>query len=163
MGRSSPELSTAKKLVSVKSARRTLTALWFIYSAIALMLLIINVIGRFESDEINKAFSWYLPSVVPTLSLIIGVLIQNTRQKSIDKLVDRLLYVLAYSLTHFYFMLVFVTLFSEILADILNPLNPNPPSLIDNMSKSHFYLGPCQGLVVACMGAFFVSKDQSGR
>ncbi len=63
--------------IALSKAQRRLTIIWFIGSGFLFLLLMIQtLVGRY-ADKANEAWSWLLPTFMPTLSLMIGALSGN--------------------------------------------------------------------------------------
>lgn len=136
--------------ISVRTCKKKLACLW-VSVGLALFILLVfqSMLGKFGTRA-EEAWAWFLPTIMPTLSLIIGVLvldISSTRQR--DKQIDRFLFWLAFSLSAIYLALV-------MLVPLIQPLTGSSP--FELMKRSNFWLGPLQGLVVAVLGVFFVKS-----
>lgn len=127
-------------------AQRRLLTLWCISFFIMFLFMIIRTAGNIYGEKTNDAWSWFLPTIVPTFSLMVTVAVaqQTDEQQS-----SKFLYFLAFVLSLFYHILVLFT--------ILNPI-PNDNTPIEMMKVSNLWLGPIQGLVAASLGAFFVKN-----
>ena len=139
-----------KKPLPMGRAQKRLTTTWFVGSGILFLLLFFQTLfGRF-GNQVGDAFGWLLPSVLPTLMLIVGVLAWDALGKvEVKKTVDRYLFKLAFGLSILYFIVLILVL-------LIQPFTSSP--ILKIMAQSHFYLGPLQGLVAACLGIFFVKK-----
>ena len=132
--------------------KRQLAAIWLVGAGISFFLLFFQTIfGRF-GDNASEAWSWLLPTIMPTLSLIVGVLVMDALGKGIGtKTVDRFIFRVALILSTIYLIVVAMTILLQPFAS-LSPL--------ELMKQSNLWLGPFQGLVSASIGAFFVKKEQ---
>jgi hypothetical protein len=139
--------------ISTEVCRRRLAILWFTTGLVLFIVLVLqSVFDRF-GDRVEDAWSWFLPTIVPTLSLIVGVLVLDvTSGRDTEKKVDLFFFWLAFLLSAVYLALVAMTLF-------LQPFTGVP--LLDLMKRSNLWLGPLQGLVTAALGAFFVKGERS--
>jgi hypothetical protein len=139
--------------VSIRYCKRQLARLWFAGAGIvSLLVLLQSLHGRYGA-EVAQAWSWLLPTLVPTLSLIIGQRVFDAVQSTPDRATDRFLYRLTASLSSVYLLAV-------LLVVLLQPLST--PGPIELMVQSNVWLGPMQGLVIAPMGAFFVKAGREG-
>lgn len=136
--------------IALSKAQRRLTIIWFAGSGFLFLLLLIQtLVGRY-ADKANEAWSWLLPTFMPTLSLMIGVLVANSRKgESRDKTVDGFLYRLSYILSIAYLAVVSLTI-------LFSPFSSYTP--LELMKTSNLWLAPIQGLVSASIGAFFVKS-----
>lgn len=113
------------------------------------MMMLQTILGHY-GDKASEAWAWLLPTIIPTLSLIIGTFVADTLGKSIQiNIVDRFLYRLTSALSLAYLITVSLTI-------LLSPFSIAAP--LEIMKMSSFWLGPLQGLVGTAIGIFFVSK-----
>ncbi len=138
--------------VSIRKCRKRLATLWFIGAGLIFFVVLFQTfLGRYTGG-VDAAWGWLLPTVMPTLSMIIGVLVSEsflTQQG--DKVVDKFVYRLSFMLSLSYLIVVALTIFMQPFSS-LSPL--------DLLKQSHLWLGPFQGLVAASLGAFFVSAEK---
>jgi hypothetical protein len=127
-------------------------AVWLLGAGIVFVVLVVqSLLGRY--DDPQQAWAWYLPTVMPTLSLIIGVLVSDFGKATTDsgplpQSGTPLLW-LGVGLSVFYLLLVAMTILA---APFLQQSAP-----LDLMHTSNLWLGPLQGLTVAVLAAFFRS------
>lgn len=128
----------------LKQSQQRLAVLWLTGSAALFALVFLQTtLGHF-GDNASAAWSWLLPSILPTASLIITALLKTSGAET--KTVDRFLFWLAFLLSLFYLATVVMVL-------LLQPLTATAPT--DALTHSNMYLGPFQGLVASSFGAFF--------
>lgn len=136
--------------ISSKRCRARLALVWFIGAGIIFLILVIQSMGgRVYGDKVDEAWGWFLPTIMPTLSMIIGVMVLTARQEASDRSIDGLLFQLTLSLSIIYLLTVAATI-------LAHPLVSASP--LELMSRSNLWLGPMQGLVAAALGAFFVGE-----
>ena len=140
---------------SMAQCKRRLASLWFIGAgAIFLVAFLQAVFGRY-GDKTSEVWSWLLPTIMPTLSLSIGVLIIDALGRGASiKQIDEFLYKLTFGLSSAYLMAV-------LLLFLLQPLTVVAP--LHLMQQSNLWLGPFQGLVAAGMGAFFSTTAEDSK
>jgi len=137
--------------LALERARSRLSAVWFIGSGVTFFLLMIqSLVGKFGSDT-QQVWSWFVPSVVPTLSLMISVLGASALGQAEKRRVQFTFYRIALWLTIAYLLVLFATLIAA---------SARPPA-IDTLLLSNAWLGPLQGLVVAAIGFLFISKHSA--
>jgi hypothetical protein len=138
--------------VSWNKSKKKLAILWFLFSStIFFLLLAQTILGRY-GDDIEQVWGWFLPTIMPTLSMITGVLIIDVvKKKKLDQEVDRFFFRLSFTLSFFY-------LFTVILTILLQPFAAY--DYAELMELSNLWLAPFQGLVGASLGVFFVSKQE---
>lgn len=141
--------------VSVGRCKRWLASVWFVGGGLVFFVVLVQtLLGRYGDDS-NEIWGWLLPTVVPTLSLIIGVLVFDAVQsEKAQRKVDRFLFRLTVGLSAAYLASVFLVI-------ALQPLAAAPP--LQLMTQANIWLGPFQGLVAAAMGAFFVKAAHADQ
>lgn len=135
--------------VSMDRCRIWLAAIWFVGSGFIFLVVLLQVFLGHYGERINEAFGWFFPTVTPTLSLIISVLVVERRQRT--RVASRFLFILSLTLSSVYLLIVSLTI-------LLQPFASIPP--LELMQKSNIWLGPFQTLVVASVGAFFSKIEQ---
>ena len=94
-----------------------------------------------------------MPTVIPTLSLMVAVLITDTLGKRpIEKMIDGFIFNLSLVLSIVYFIVVLLTL-------LMQPFTVKPA--IELLKQSNLWLAPFQGLVTASLGVFFVKTERA--
>jgi hypothetical protein len=134
--------------ISMAHCKARLATFWFVGSCTLFIVVLIQTIMGHYGDKIEDVWGWFLPTVMPTLSLVVGVLVADALGKGEKTdLVDRFLFRLTYSISLAYLLIVALTILSQPIA----PLTP-----LELLKTSHLWLGPLQGLVTASLGAFFI-------
>jgi hypothetical protein len=137
--------------VSMQQCKRRLAILWFISSSFLFIIMLIQSFLGHYGNDITDAWGWFLPTVMPTLSLIVGVLVSDALGKGVRiQKVSNFLFRLAFSLSLAYLLVVILTI-------LFQPFSTLAP--LDLMKQSHLWLGPFQGLVSASLGAFFIRSE----
>jgi len=138
--------------LSMTTCKKILGGLWFgAGSGLFLIVVLQTLFGKY-GDEASTAWGWLLPAVLPTLSLILGVLVMDAQGKTVRvQVVDKFLFVLTVALSGFYLLLVALTI-------LMQPFVTIGATALMNESK--LWLGPLQGLVSGSMGAFFVRGNR---
>jgi hypothetical protein len=142
-------------MISTRTCKIRITTLWFIVGiALFLILVLQSILGKF-GDNPEEAWVWFLPTIMPTLSLIIGVLVLDaTTASGTDKQIERFIFQLTFSLSVFYLAMVGITLFIQPFTSI---------SPLKLMKLSNLWLGPLQGMVAAALGVFFVKGERGEK
>ena len=117
------------------------------------MLLVQTVTGRYGS-QLTDAWGWFLPTVMPTMSMMIGVVVANARTRARPGTVDRFMYRLALVLSALYLGTVALTILLAPLAEFYAG-----SGALELMKLSHLWLAPFQGLVAAALGVLFVKQN----
>lgn len=136
--------------IPMARARKRLAVLWFVTSAAVFLLVIAASINR-DPDTLVTLWSWFLPSIIPTLSLIIGVLISELVGRAVadTRPADPFLLGLSTWLSIAYLVLVGASLVFHMLEWL-------------SLESSQLYLAPVQGLAATALSAFFLKKDGAG-
>lgn len=130
-----------------------LAGVWLGGAGLVFIVLVVqSLIGRYGSQS-EEAWAWYLPTVMPTLSLILGVLVSDfrtapTHAEPAPAAAAGLLW-LGLALSVFYLLLVAVAVLAQ---PFLQGVAP-----IELMHRSNLWLGPLQGLTAGVLAAFFRS------
>ncbi len=141
--------------IPIANTKKRLTIIWFSGSGIIFALLLLRTISGKFGTEAKDTWGLMLPTFLPTLSLIIGILIADaTASKNSEDTatVDRFFFYLSSFLSTAYLATV-------VLIILLNPFSTL--SLPELMHLSNLWLAPFQGLVAASLGAFLVSKNEN--
>jgi hypothetical protein len=138
--------------IPMEECKIKLATTWFVGSGFVFLILVLQTIfGRFGDGEVSEAWGWLLPSIMPTLSLILSVLVMDAQGTGTNKrTVDRFLFRLSFGLSLAYLIIVA----SVILLRYFAPYKP-----LELMKLSNYWLGPLQGLVIVAVGVFFVKKE----
>ena len=135
--------------VDIGPCKVRLAQLWLAGSAALYGIVLAQSLIGYYGEEVADAWSWLLPTTLPTISLIVGVLLADAHRKpkKTDQ-VNRFVFQLAMGLSAFYLTVVLLTL-------LVQPVIELEPSEV--MKRSNLWLAPLQGLVAAALGAFYTS------
>ena len=133
----------------VVSCQWRLAWAWFIGAGLTFLLLLTQTTSGKYGEQYTKVWSWFLPTVVPTLTLVIGALVYDAKDQPSTATIDKRMFTLSLILSIAYLFLVLGTLLST-------PFSRATP--VEWIGQSHLWLSPVQGLVSSALGAFFVSR-----
>jgi hypothetical protein len=136
--------------LTMHTARKRLAVVWFAGAGVCFVVLLFITFFAANADP-TGLWDWYLPAVVPNLSLIVGVLVYAHRQAQSDTPIDAFLYRLALWLSLLYIALLLLPL-------LFFPLTGK--TLPELLNISRLWLAAVQGLATGVMGAFFVRQDK---
>jgi hypothetical protein len=104
----------------------------------------------------GDVWGWFLPAMVPTLALILGVLVADAQGKAIARQkISAVLFWIGLALTIFYLLTVIGLLV------FMQPVEiGGKAGGLATLKASSIYLGVFQGFVTAVFGAFFVNKAE---
>ena len=137
--------------VSVFTAQIRLAVLWLAAAGVIFSLVLVQTVGGKYGNQSQRAWDWFLPTVVPTLSLILGAIVYaakgpNTGEQTVDRSVFRI----TFALSAFYLACVLAVL-------LLQPLSGMTPLAF--ITGTNVWLSAVQGIVGVALGAFFTSKS----
>lgn len=140
--------------ITMDICKKRFAKLWFICGGLIFVIVVLQSIFGKYTDRSNEVWEWFLPTIIPSLSLILGVLVIDSKSQTHAKIkVDKFLFNLSFYLSLSYLLLVSLTiLLSPFVESIITP--------IDLMKKSNLWLAPFQGLVSGSLGAFFYYNKQ---
>lgn len=140
------------EMIPLDSARNRLAVLWFTGSATILILVVLqSLLGHF-GDDTQEALGWLLPTLMPTLSMMITVLTYTALDpRVLDAVVRKTFFWIAFAFSVFYLVLILLTI-------AIQPFTRVGP--LQLMRLSNLWLGPVQGLVASAIGVLFVSKKE---
>jgi len=129
-------------------ARKRIALVWFLGALVLFSLVLLQtVLGKY-GDRVSDAWGWLMPTIMPTVSLILGVFVSDhLKKREITGAVDSFLFQAVFWISAFYLLVVSSTI-------LLSPFTEMKP--LEFMSLSSLWLGPLQGLACAGLGAFFV-------
>ena len=138
----------------MRKCKNRLARIWFVGAGLVFALMLLQtLLGHYEAAVV-KAWGWALPTLMPTLSLIVGVLVADAGGSvAKNRRIDRFVFSLTASLSIAYLCSVLLTM-------LLQPLSPKSPT--DALHLSNLWLGPFQGLVAAALAAFF-TREEKGK
>lgn len=138
----------------LEDARHALAYIWFGGAAVVFLILMVqSILGKYR-DQLQEAWAWFVPTVVPTLALMLGVIGADALTTRSDvRRVKRPFFVLARGLSIFYLVILLLTI-------LLEPFAPTPG--IQLLMLSNYWMTPIQGLVVAAIGVLFAAQEKEG-
>ena len=146
---------TELEMVSMDSARSRLAKIWLSLGAVIFGVVIMqSFLGRYE-DKTVEAWNWLLPTIMPTLGLIIAVLTSTARDAAVSQAAVRKSFVQIVTwLSVAYLGLVLVTIAAQPF------VARDAAQALALMRGSNLWLGPFQGLVASALGVLFVTKKE---
>jgi hypothetical protein len=148
------EPSKPDERVPLEQARSQLVFVWLIGGGVLFAVLVIqSILGRY-GVHIQEAWSWFIPTIVPTISLMIGVLGSAALGSDDRRSVRRTFFVITWWLSVAYLMVLGLTV-------VLQPFSPL--EAIQLYQVSNYWLTPIQGVVTAAIGFLFASQRLEGK
>ncbi len=147
--------AAGERTITMVHARRRLGSVWFTSAGVLFVVMVgMSIFGAF-SERVLDAWSWFLPTVLPTLSLILSAfaaeLWPQADKKWLARRISRFHFSLAHNLSLAYLAMALFLL-------LVWPLTPFEGPL-DLMTTSNIWMGPFQGLVAAAIGWFFQQPE----
>lgn len=141
------------ELIPLDRVRIRMAVLWLgLGGAIVFIVVLQTLLGKFGADA-QKAWGWLLPTIMPTLGMIITVLGYTALDPKFSNSVVRTSFFwAAFFLSGIYLLLILTTI-------LIQPFVPKTDP-IELMHTSNLWLGPLQGLVASALGVLFVSKQK---
>jgi hypothetical protein len=142
----------ADKMVPLDHVRSRLAALWLVTAGVIILTLVIQSLRQVYGPAVQEVWGWILPTLMPTLGLIVTVLGYTALDPSVtEAVVRRSFFVLSFWLSASYLFLILLTI-------LIQPFSTAEP--VGLMRMSNLWLGPFQGLVASALGVLFVSKKR---
>lgn len=134
--------------ISMKECKNKLAIVWFLGSGfIILVVLFQTLFGRY-ADKSPLVWASIIPSLIPTLSLILGVLAADalSKKRPSKRMVDKNFFRISLYLSMSYLLILILPFF-------LMPFLIQTP--LEIIKDSQLWLMPLQGLITGTLGAFF--------
>ena len=136
--------------------KKQLAIVWFLVAVVlGAVMMVQSVLGHY-GDKSGDAWSWLLPNLLPTLSLMISVFAADAiaGDAGAGRTIDSFIFRLTFAVSVVYLGGVAASIF-------LSPLSTEGPIAL--MKTSNLWLGPMQGLTAASLGIFFVKPQKKAN
>jgi len=139
-----------------RTCRRRLTTLWLIGGGLILFILFVQTLNDRYTGSSKIVWDWFLPYIVPNLSLMVGVLVANNLKETgttadgkdeAPKTADPFLFRLSLGLSAVYLVS---------LTTVLLLWDPNGRPINVYLEDAGLFVTAINGLVGLVLGAFFV-------
>jgi hypothetical protein len=146
-------MARLKNRIPLDEARWELARIWFWGSGALFAIVVVqSILGKYE-DSLQDVWSWFVPNVLPTLSLMLGVIGASALAEDADKRrVKRPFFGFAKGLSVAYLGVLAATI-------VLEPFSATPG--IKLYTLSNYWLGPLQGLAAAAIGVVFARSESA--
>jgi hypothetical protein len=144
------------KVVSLDAVRTRLAVIWLVGAALVLIIVVLqSLLGHYD-DKVQEVWGWLLPTLMPTLGMIITVLGYTALDpKALESVVRISFLQVSVWLSALYLFLVALTI-------LIQPfVAADAERAVQMMRQSNLWLGPVQGLVASALGVLFVSKKDA--
>lgn len=139
--------------IPIPLGQRRLATVWFLGAGTIFVLLVIQSLNGHYGDKTSDAWGWFLPTIMPILTLIAGAVAVTKPESSAT--VARFAYHLSFGLSVFYLLLVIATILYQPFAGL------KPSEMIEFMRTSNLWLGAVQTLLGISLGVFFGTRKGS--
>jgi hypothetical protein len=143
------------EVISLDFVRTRLATVWLAGAGMVVLIVVLqSLLGRFGART-QDAWGWLLPTIMPTLGMIVTVLGYTALDPTLStSVVRKAFFRVAFNLSISYLALVALTV-------LIGPFaKADGAGMIDLMQTSNLWLGPFQGLVASALGVLFVTKQK---
>ena len=140
-----------QNVIPLDRVRWKLASLWLLMGGGFLLLLIVqSIMGKYD-QKVQRVWSWALPSIMPTLSLIVTVLGMNAYESEDEAAAEirRPFYRAVFWVSVIYLSILIGTILVE-------PFTPYES--LELLNLSNFWLAPLQAFVASTIAVLFLSK-----
>jgi hypothetical protein len=143
------------ELVSLDAVRGRLATIWLSGAGLVVIIVVLQSLLHRFGPATQEAWGWLLPTIMPTLGMILTVLGYSALDPVASASVVRKdFFRLARALSIVYLAMVATTV-------LIGPFAASDGAgMIDLMHTSNLWLGPMQGLVASALGVLFVTKQK---
>ena len=143
------------EVIPMDSVRNRLATVWLAGAGLVVIVVVLeSLLDRFD-DKTQDAWGWLLPTIMPTLGLIITVLGYTALDPVFSSsVVRKTFFRIAMVLSIAYLGLVALTV-------LIAPFAVTTGAeMVNLMHTSNLWLGPGQSLVASALGVLFVTKRE---
>lgn len=138
--------------VLIETARNKLAKIWFIGSALPFLILVVqSILGRY-GQNVQAAWTWFVPTVFPTLTLMISVIGAAAIKPKEDRFVRSNFLKITIGISYGYLFVLSLILFLQPFAPYEDP--------IKLFSISNYFIAPLQGIAVGALAFLFTSDTK---
>jgi hypothetical protein len=145
----------ASQMTPLDDVRTQLARVWLVGGGGIFLILVVQSLLHVYGDLTQEAWGWFLPTLMPSLGMIVTVLTYTALDPLMTGSVVRKAFVpIALWLSIMYLLTVMLTILIQPFA------SRTPVEAVGLMRTSNLWLGPFQGLVASALGVLFVSKQK---
>jgi hypothetical protein len=153
--------------IPLDTARYGLVKIWLPGACVPFVLLVLqSILGYFvehpsggDVDHTQEAWSWFVPNVLPTLTLMLAVLGAGAIEPSAGPADTRRVRAQFYSISRWLSIGYLVILLLTIVATA--PWLGTRFRPIELLTISNYWLGPIQGITAGAIGVLFTSQQRA--
>ena len=137
-------------MLSMARCKTILGAIWVVFFLALFILLVLQVNGNKYDGNASAVWNWFLPMILPTVSLIIGVFLLDVQNNSIQEAkVNATVFYLAAGGSIIYLIFLSWIFFGEPYTD---------KNIFTAMKEFGTPISVLQGVVNSFVGVFFMNK-----
>ena len=141
--------------INMRRAKQFLAILWLGFGGVIFAIILFQIASGRYPDHYDDIWEWYMQFIIPTLSMIIGVLVwEAVNRKTFEVTIDKFLFRISFWISFAFLLAIVATLLLTGLAE--TQMNTTPFKFVE---ISKVYLVPIQSLVNATLGIFFVKNQ----
>src|SRR5262245_27499159 len=145
----------AAQMTPLDDVRMRLARVWLVGGGGTFMILVVQSLLHVYGDLTQEAWGWFLPTLMPSMGMIVTVLTYTALDPLMTGSVVRKTFVsIAMGLSNLYLATVILTILIQAFA------SKTADEAVGLMRTSNLWLGPLQGLVASALGVLFVSKEK---
>lgn len=146
-------MTNGASTVALDQARNNLASLWLIAAVVIVIVVAAETMfGGIDQSHAQSVWEWLLPTLTPTVGIILSTLSRTAFQSSPSRaMVRKTYYRVAFWLSVFYLALILASIvFRQSIAD-------DTAAWLSNLQTSNLWLAPIQGFVALVLGILFTS------
>lgn len=152
-------------MIPLEDARWRLAILWFPGGGLLILVLVAQMLGGAYGPEVQRAFGWALPNILPTLALMVSVFAADAlRPVSESTTVVRKNFTnLTVGLSVFYLLLLSLAILAFPVFGGGTQEDSQIEARLSLMEQSNVFLAPVQSIVVLAIGTLFFLKEEERK
>jgi hypothetical protein len=140
-----------KTPIPLEDARNRLAAIWFGGALVPFLILVVQSVMGHYGDSVQKVWAWFVPTLGPSLALILGVIGAMALAADEDpRCVKPFFLRLATGISVVYLTVLTLTFLLEPIGSVQG---------MELFTLSNYWLAPLQSLAVAALTVLFTSHE----
>lgn len=148
--------------VPIDQCKKTLAGIWAVAFVMFFFLMLYETQVGPLGDQQQPAWGWIFQNLLPTLSLIVGVLGADAMKSDTGtRTVDRFFFRIALGMSAIYLLTMMLTFVLSAVSFFQAGVGDSGWKPLEALQNSTVYLGPLQGLTAAALGVFFTKQEET--
>ena len=152
------------KTINFFEARKRLFKLWMIFAGVIFSIYFIQTImGRYDGYQ-GDVWEWLFKYITPSLTLMIGVFINEIAAKPNTQEVEIFYFKTAYWISLFFLIVLLLSSFFIPFLHLMQnkniPITQQQKPIMEAVNSYSIFLIPLQGLTTLSLGLFFTKKEK---